>query len=164
MVKAFRLVALAVLVLSGTILSSTESNAADSNLMVHDAWIREAPPNMKMLAGYLTIMNHSAAAKSLVAVASDQFEKVKIHKTVHEAGVAKMIAQDSVEIGMHATVKFEPGGLHLMLINPKSQLKAGDKVGITLKFADGSEQQISANVKKGSAKQEHHHEHMHHDH
>lgn len=151
-----RLVALAMLVLAGT-----NSNAADSNLMVHDAWVREAPPNMKILAGYFSIMNHGDG-KNLVGAASDAFEKVEIHKTVHEAGVAKMVAQDSVEIPMHATVKFEPGGLHLMLINPKSPLKAGDKVNITLKFGDGGEQQITASVKKGGgAKQEHHHEHMH---
>jgi len=148
------------------ILMSVAGNsiAADAHLMIMDPWVREAPPNAKMLAGYFTIMNHSGKSVEIVGASSDKFEKVELHKTVHEEGVAKMIAQPSVEVGKHATVKFQPGGLHLMLIEPKTKLKAGDKVDITLKLNKGDELKMTAVVKKGGAKEEHSHEHMHHDH
>jgi len=146
------------------LLVAGNSIAADAHLMIMDPWIREAPPNSKMLAGYFTIMNHSGKSAEIVGASSDKFEKIELHKTVHEGGVAKMKAQSSVEVGKHATVKFQPGGLHLMLINPKAQLKAGDKVDINLKFKKGGDLKMTAVVKKGSAKQEHSHEHMHHDH
>lgn len=149
-----------------TILISAAGNsiAADAHLMVMDPWVREAPPNAKMLAGYFTIMNHSGKSAEIVGASSDKFEKVEIHKTVQEGGVAKMVAQPSVEVGKHGTVKFQPGGLHLMLINPKAQLKAGDKVDITLQFKTGGDLKMTAVVKKGGAMEEHSHEHMHHDH
>jgi len=138
--------------------------AADAHLMVMDPWIREAPPNTKMLACYFTIMNHSGKSAEIVGASSDKFEKIELHKSVNEDGVAKMIAQSSVEVGKHATVKFQPGGLHLMLINPKVQLKAGDKVDIALKLKSGDELKMTAVVKKGSGNEEGSHEHMHHEH
>ncbi|MGD8593991.1 MAG: copper chaperone PCu(A)C [Gammaproteobacteria bacterium] len=143
------------------------SFAADAHLMVMDPWVREAPPNAKMLAGYFTIMNHSGKSAEIVGASSDKFEKVELHKSVQEGGVAKMVAQPSVEVGKHATVKFQPGGLHLMLINPKAPLKAGDKVDITLKLKKGEDLKMTAVVKKGGSMEGHDHEHMehmHHDH
>lgn len=141
--------------------------AADVHLMVMDPWIREAPPNATMLAGYFTIMNHSGKGVELVGAESDAFGKIEMHKTVQEGGVAKMIAQSSVEVAKQATVKFQPGGLHLMLMNPKKPLKAGDKVEITLKLSNGDDLKMTAEVKKGNAMHEndheHDHEHMHHD-
>jgi hypothetical protein len=117
-----------------------------------------------MLAGYFTIMNHSGKSTQIVGASSDKFEKVELHKSVQEGGVAKMVAQASVKVDKHATVKFQPGGLHLMLINPKAQLKAGDEVNITLKLKKGDDLKMTAVVKKGGSGQEHKHEHMHHDH
>ncbi|WP_455199641.1 copper chaperone PCu(A)C [Kaarinaea lacus] len=137
--------------------------ASDGDVMIHDAWVREAPPNAKMLAGYFSIMNHGAQSKSLVGANSPQFERVELHRTVMEGGMAKMVPQDSIEIPVGQTVNFEPGGLHLMLINPVKPLKAGDSVELTLKFNKGATIKVEAIVKKGgrSAQQEHHHEHMH---
>ena len=164
MSNSFRTAILTALILITGIFITGKSIAADAHLMVMDPWIREAPPSVKMLAGYFTIMNHSGKSAEIVGASSDKFEKIELHKTVHEGGVAKMIAQPSVEVGKHATVKFQPGGLHLMLINPKAQLKAGDKVEITLKLKKGGDLKMTAVVKKGSGTEEQSHEHMHHDH
>jgi copper(I)-binding protein len=43
-------------------------------------------------------------------------------------------------------VRFEPGGLHLMLMQPKSALKVGDSVHFLLRFADGSALDVVAPV------------------
>jgi copper(I)-binding protein len=51
-----------------------------------------------------------------------------------------------------------------MLINPKSPLKAGDKVDISLKLKKGGDLKMTAVVKKGSAMQGESHEHMDHEH
>lgn len=152
------------MIIAGLLLITGSAMAGDPHLMIMDPWIREAPPNAKMLAGYFTIMNHSGDSAQIVGASSDKFEKVEIHKSVTEGGVAKMIAQPSVEVGKHATVKFQPGGLHLMLMNPKGPLKTGDKVEISLKLKKGSDLKMTAVVKKGGAMQEHmDHEHMHHE-
>lgn len=140
---------------SAVIFVSGNSFAANEHLMVHEPWVREAPPNAKMMAGYFTIMNFSGKDKEIVGASSAQFEKVELHKSVEEGGMAKMIAQKSVTVPKQGTVKFQPGGLHLMLVNPKKALKAGDKVSITLKFAKGGDLKMTAEVKKATGGEEH---------
>lgn len=146
-----------------TLLLAANSYAAGGHMMIHDAWVREAPPNAKMLAGYFDIMNHSDKDTALVSATSDSFEKIELHKTEMDAGVAKMKKQDSVNIAAGKTVKFEPGGLHLMLINPKQAIKAGNKVELTLSFSNGDSMKVTAEVKKAQAQQQggHEHHHMH---
>jgi copper(I)-binding protein len=150
------------IILAALLLTSATSFAGGGHMMIHDAWVREAPPNAKMMAGYFSMMNHSGETRKLVGASSKQFKKVEIHKTINEGGVAKMKAQSSVEISTGATVDFKPGGLHLMLMNPKQPLKAGDKVELMLNFNDGEKVAVTAEVKKGMAGGEHHHEHMDH--
>jgi len=149
-----------VISMSAFVLISGSVSAANEHLMIHEAWVREAPPNVKMLAAYFTIMNFSGKDKEIVGASSDQFEKVEIHKSVEEGGMAKMVAQKSVTVPKQGTVNFKPGGLHLMLINPKKPLKAGDKVNITLKFDKGENLKMTADVKKATGGEEHMHEHM----
>jgi copper(I)-binding protein len=135
--------------------------AANEHLLVKNAWVREAPPNAKMLAGYFTIMNFSGKDMKITGASSGSFEKVELHKSVQEGGMAKMIPQKSVTVPKQGTVKFQPGGFHLMLMKPKKPLKAGDKVNITLKFAKGDDLKMTAVVKKAMGGGEHMHMNMH---
>jgi copper(I)-binding protein len=134
--------------------------AADTNVMIHEPWVREAPPNAKMMAGYFSIMNMSKHDKSLVGASSPQFKKVELHRSIMEGDMMKMVAQKKVEIHAGQTVKFEPGSYHLMLMHPVKPLKAGDTVELTLKFSSGDTMKFNAPVKKGNG--DHHmNEHMH---
>ena len=134
--------------------------AADSKVMIHDAWVREAPPNAMMLAGYFTIMNKSKHDLSLVGASSPQFKKVELHRSIMKNGMAKMVAQKKVTIHANKTVKFKPGSYHLMMMHPLKPLKAGETVELTLKFSDGKTMKFKAPVKKGSGALKGH-EHMH---
>ncbi len=60
-----------------------------------------------------------------------------IHRSVVENGVSKMRAPGVLEIKPGASLKFEAGGLHLMLMQPLRSLKEGDKAGVRLILADG---------------------------
>ncbi|WP_455201274.1 copper chaperone PCu(A)C [Kaarinaea lacus] len=124
--------------------------------MVKDAWVREAPPNAKVLAAYMTLENHSDKEKVLTSVVSPVFDKIEIHKSVHKGDMATMEKQKELPIATHGTVKLQPGGLHLMLYTPNKKLKAGDNVSITLKFADGSTSAVNAKVKKATGSSGHH--------
>ena len=42
-----------------------------------------------------------------------------------------------LEIKSGASLKFEAGGLHIMLMQPLRPLKEGDKAGVRLVLADG---------------------------
>lgn len=140
------------------------NTAIAGSVMVKDAWVREAPPNAKVLAAYMTIENHTNNEKVLTSASSPAFDKIEIHKTVHKGDMATMEQQKELPIATHGTVKLQPGGLHLMLYTPSKKLKAGDIVSITLKFADGSTNMVDAKVKKatGSSGHDHHSEHSEH--
>ena len=60
-----------------------------------------------------------------------------IHRSVVENGISKMRDPGILEIKSGASLKFEAGGLHLMLMQPLRRLKEGDKAGVRLLLADG---------------------------
>ena len=121
---------------------------ATKELLIHGAWIREAPPNAMALAGYLTIENSSSAERSLTVVTSPVFEWVEIHRTVHDGDVAKMVPQDTIDIPPGGRVELKPGDYHLMLMKPSRTLREGDRVPISLEFKNGETQTINFPVKK----------------
>ncbi|HWN30953.1 MAG TPA: copper chaperone PCu(A)C, partial [Burkholderiales bacterium] len=65
---------------------------------------------------------------------------VEIHSMRLENGIMKMRQLESLELPAKQTVKFEPGGLHIMLLALKRPLKLGDKIPLrlTLQRADSS--------------------------
>lgn len=135
---------------------------SDGGIMVKSAWVREAPPNAKMLAAYLVIENHTSKPAILKGASSAAFTKVEIHKSMVKGGMASMAQQKALTIPAEGKVELKPGGYHLMLINPGTALKAGDKVSLTLEFANGSKSIVTAEVKRAMGKSEHEHEHEHH--
>lgn len=128
---------------------------AGSHLMVDNAWIREAPPGAASLAGYLTVMNHADSPRTLIGASSPAFGKVMLHRTVMEDGMAKMVHQMAIEIPAGGSLTFAPNDYHLMLMKPKQQLKAGDKVDITLEFRNGDTLQVTHEVRAGMEGMDH---------
>ncbi len=126
---------------------STYSSAKDF-ITLSNAWVADAPPNSKMYAGYLSIKNNSNHAIKLVTVSSPMFKKIEIHKTQISNNVVRMMQQDGLTINKKETVKFAPGDLHLMMMQPKSTIKLGAKITLTLKFKNNVVKSITANVKK----------------
>lgn len=104
---------------------------------VRDAWIREAPPGAAMMAGYLELRNSTPRPQVLTAASSTGFESVSLHRTVVRDGMAGMEHLSQIEFAPNASLIFAPGGNHLMLMNPKQALRAGDAVVIKLEFRGG---------------------------
>jgi copper(I)-binding protein len=116
------------------LLLAVGGNALAAGLSIENAWIREAPPGHRMMAGYMTLTNNSDGAMQLTAAASSAFSDVSIHRTVVVDGVSKMRSASPLAIAPGETVSFTPGGLHLMLMGPTAALQAGDVVQIELEF------------------------------
>lgn len=134
------------LLLAFLLLFSTQVLAG--GFKVEKPWIREAPPGMKILAGYMMLENEKNGALNMVGASSADFESIEIHHTIIKDDMAGMIQQQSVRIPRFSTVKFEPNGLHLMLINPRRELRQGDKVRITLKFSNYRKVKVIFPVRK----------------
>jgi copper(I)-binding protein len=130
------------------LISMPSTFAAESSLTVQDPWVREAPPVSRVLAAYLVVENKGEPNRTLSGASSPAFERVEIHKTEIRDGVANMLRQDKVEIPGGASVAFESGGYHLMLIGPIKLLRAGDHVELSLSFENGELLKVNADVRK----------------
>lgn len=148
------------IVVLATFLFATAAFAA-AQVGVSNAWIPQAPPGSEMLAGYLTLTNTGDTAVSILAAQSDRFRTVTVHKTVIENGVSRMRELNRLELAPGREVKFAPGGIHLMLMQPRSEVIAGDRIEITFLLSDG--QRIPAIFEvpaaEGSATDAHAHRH-----
>jgi len=111
--------------------------AAGQGVHLHDPWIREAPPGVQTLAGYMVVHNHGATPRVLVGASSPGFAKAMLHRSREANGIAQMVHVQRLEIGAGKSIAFAPGGYHIMLMKPKRRYRAGDEIPVTLRFANG---------------------------
>ncbi len=145
----------------GFFLLSTKAVFA-ADLVIQDAWIPEAPPVSKVMAGYMMVHNKTAKPITLISASAKGFDYVEMHKTVTEDGLSKMIKQEKLVVPANGKLKFERGGLHLMFFGPTRRVVQGESVPITLKTSDNNTIQFTAQVKEASIKDKHDHHHHHH--
>jgi len=115
---------------------------------VSDPWIRHAPPAARVHAGYMVFRNQGPAPVAVIGASSPAYERVEMHVSRTENGIAVMERMAQVDVPAGATARFEPGGLHLMLIRPKRVIALNDEVKIILILADGQEVAATAAVRK----------------
>jgi len=140
-------------------LASSAWASSQHGIEIHDPWVREAPPTARVLAAYLQLNNHGDQTHTLVSVESPAFKRIELHRSEEKDGMAAMARVTKIMIPAHGKVNFEPGSLHIMLIDPVAPLKAGNKVDLTLHFADGSSLAVTADVRRGGASgMPHHHD------
>ncbi len=120
----------------------------EAGVSVRNAWIREAPPGAATMAGYMELRNITSRPQVLVAASSSGFESLMIHRTIVKDGMAGMVHVSQIELTPNASLIFAPGGYHLMLMNPKRTLRAGDRVVINLEFRGGLVLPVAFEVRK----------------
>lgn len=101
-------------------------------LSASDVTVLEPIPGQDRTVAYLTLDNGGERPVTLNRVTSPQFRTVEMHATIIDDGIAGMQSLDSITIAEGSSIAFEAGGRHLMLIEPRDLLEAGDTV--TLEF------------------------------
>ncbi len=138
----------AVIVCLLSALSLVPAASGGGGVSVRDAWIRETPPGMAMMAGYMELRNDTSRPQVLVGASSSGFAKVMIHRTIVKDGMAGMVHASRIELAPNGSLNFAPGGYHLMLMNPKQLLRAGDRAVINLEFRGGLVLPVDFEVRK----------------
>jgi copper(I)-binding protein len=118
------------------LIARVASAAPAADVQVDDAWIRWLPADVPS-AGYMTLVNKGSADRVLTAVTSPAYGEVSIHQSLEDHGVSSMRPVGAITLKPHAVVHFSEGGYHLMLMQPRRPLHPGDKVVMTLRFAEG---------------------------
>ena len=93
---------------------------------------------LTMMAGYATLSNSGDLPVTVLTVQSDAFRMASLHETIVDKGVAKMREIHRIVIAPGAAVSLEPGGRHLMLMQPRHAIVAGEKVEVMFLLNDGA--------------------------
>jgi len=111
------------------------SGAATGQMMVHDVMAPASPLAGGNGAIYFMVMNNTAQDDRLVAVESAVAAASEMHESVAENNIIRMEPRpDGFAIPTGGSVTLAPGGKHVMLVNLKAPLVAGENFPITLRF------------------------------
>ena len=105
------------------------------SLVIDTPWARATPGGAKIGGGYVKITNTGSEPDRLVGGTLTGAGEVEVHEMSMQNDVMKMRRlADGLEIKPGATVELAPGGYHLMFMDLKGGLKAGQRVKGALVF------------------------------
>jgi copper(I)-binding protein len=117
----------------------------DPDLSVSDA--QAAVPLAGSSQLVLEITNGGDGDDRLLAVDTDAALGIELHETRIDDGFATMVELDDVPLPAGETVRFRPGGLHLMLLGPDDEVVLGARFPITLRFDRSEPITVTAEVR-----------------
>jgi copper(I)-binding protein len=128
----------------GVALLLCAAQAWADDLTVSHAWARATAPGQD--SGSIQFSVKSKKEAKLVAVSSPVAGAAEIHSMTHEDGKMKMRAVESVALPRGREVDLGKNGGHVMLLELKQPLKAGEDVPFTLtvEFADKHKETVNA--------------------
>jgi copper(I)-binding protein len=123
----------------------------EAGLVVMDPWARPGQAGDNS-AVYFIIDNSRGESDNLLRASSDAAGAVELHMSmiaeqpagdgtgaIPEGEVMRMVPQESVAVPSRGTVDFEPGGLHVMLVDLQQNLVVGESLALTLEFEQAGE-------------------------
>jgi copper(I)-binding protein len=91
-------------------------------------------------AAYMKIENKGSQSDVLIAAETDVAGLVELHETVVENNMAMMKPlAEGISLPLGSVTELKPGGLHVMLMQLKRELKAGESITLTLIFKSGKQ-------------------------
>ncbi|MFD1710519.1 copper chaperone PCu(A)C [Ottowia sp. GY511] len=124
---------------------ATSAVAQAEAVRVTDAWARASVPGQKATGAFMTLT--AATPMQLVGVATDVAGVAEVHEMAMQGEVMRMRAIGSLALPAGKPVELKPGGYHLMLMDLKHPLKAGETVPLTLTWRDAQGQESRTDLK-----------------
>ncbi len=119
------------------------------DIVIKDQWMRPGAEQMTT-ALYFTLENNGSEADTLYAVETDIAKMVQLHETYSNGDVMGMREIGKIIIEPESSVKLEPGGMHIMVMRLKRDIKKGDEIEFKLHFRKAGEISITAIAKTSS--------------
>lgn len=160
MKKLFSTLLLATAFVAGSAIASDDEVKIGA-LKIEDAKARATVPAQKMSGGFMKIENKGGADK-LLAASSSVSKTMELHTMSMEGNVMKMREIKGIDIPANGKVELKSGGLHLMFIDLKEQLKPGSTIKVKLKFEKAGEVEVPFKVMGHPAHGEPGHDHSKH--
>lgn len=122
------------------------TTAAVAQVEVAEPWARATVAGQQASGAFMTLTSQRDAR--LVTVRSPSAGVVEVHEMALENNVMRMRAISSLPLPAGQAVVLRPGGYHVMLMDLKAPLHAGDQVSLTLTIegADGKREDIEVSA------------------
>ncbi|MBU3628632.1 copper chaperone PCu(A)C [Polynucleobacter sp. AP-Reno-20A-A9] len=114
-------------------------------IKIEDAYTRATVPGQQVAGGFMKIEN-KGAADQLISASSPVAGEVQIHEMAMEGNVMKMRQVKDIAVPAGGAVELKPGGLHLMFLNIKAPLAAGETIPVKLRFAKAGDVEVKMPV------------------
>jgi copper(I)-binding protein len=127
-------------------------SGGSGGIKTSDAWARTSPMVAGAGAAYMVIENTGSVA--MESVAPMESTGMGAESPMASGGTAPggsmmgMQKMDRLEIPAGGSVELKPGSYHIMLIDLTRELKAGEKIDITLKFEKAGDVKVTAEVRE----------------
>jgi len=127
----------------------TSAAWAQTTVKVEDAWVRGTVAQQQATGAFMRLTASQNAR--LVEASSPVAGVTEVHEMAMDNDVMRMRQIQGLPLAAGQTVELKPGGFHVMLMDLKQTLQAGQNVPITLVFEDANQnrftQQIQAPVR-----------------
>jgi len=101
---------------------------------VQEAWARPGADG-RMSAAYFLISNFNSEDDVLTSIETEVAQNAEVHESYErEEGMMSMRDVPRLDLPAQSTVRFEQGGLHVMLMQLTRKLSDGDTFKLTLTF------------------------------
>ena len=111
---------------------------AAETITIKNAWVRAPAPGAEITAAYMTL--EVSEPMTLFSATSAAAMAVEVHSMSMKNGVMEMREIKQLDLQPGKPTTLERGGLHLMLIDLKKPLKAGDSVNMVLNFRNAKQE------------------------
>ncbi len=96
---------------------------------------------------YLWLTNPTGEADTVLTVHVTGADSAQVHRTVSMGnGMERMVPVADLTVPAHDTVRFAPGGFHIMVFGLPSTLQAGDSTAVTVTFQTAGDRTRFAHV------------------
>ncbi|MDR9415908.1 MAG: copper chaperone PCu(A)C [Gracilimonas sp.] len=93
-------------------------------------------------AAYFTVENEYSESDTIISIGSDVSSTTQMHETYKtNDGMMGMREQKQIAVPPAGSIKFQQGGLHVMLIDLQQELAIGDTVTLEIQWISGKTKQ-----------------------
>ena len=136
----------ALLLLSACDPRSSPPPPAEPKVSITDAWVRLPAVRGRPGSGYFTATS-TTIPEAITGVTSPAPGRVEMHESMAMAGgMTSMRAMESAPFTTGETLRFAPGGKHLMLFSLDPTVNPGDTLALAFRFAEAPPLTVRAKV------------------
>ena len=140
----------------------TAHEFAQKNITVDHPWSKPTPPLSEYGVAYFSVSNSGQKDDLLleIKIPGEIAKSASIHDVIHDGDMMRMReVTHGKKIPAGSTIKFQPGGSHIMLEGLPKPLKLNDKFTIELVFANAGNVPVEIWVEDGPQQSDKHHNH-----